>query len=169
MEIMFNKGDILMHRKRNSLCVFSFDCISDAWSKSGGWESYICGKNIYSFEEEDFKKNIIFKPNEVTYATSDLVSKYNDVLREIGRKNDSCIKPLDFVMDKANTNIGIVTETNGVGGTCSVSWIIKKTCLHNAWWNQDELIKVNNLPNMIAKRFATPFSGNEDTVDDFYK
>jgi len=169
MEIKFNKGDILMHKKGKLLCVFSFDGICAAWSKSSGWDSYICGKNTYSFEEEGFKKNMIFKPNEVTYATEDLVSKYNDVLREIDKKNYSCIKPLDFVMAKGNTNIGIVTETNGVGGTCSVSWIIKKTGLHNAWWNQDELIKVNNLPNMIAKSFAIPFAGNEDTVDEFYK
>ncbi len=66
--------------------------------------------------------------------------------------------------------VGLVTEVDGIGGSCSVEWLGEgNKHLHNAWWSQDELIKIDSLPNLLAREMAHPFGQNREKADDFYE
>lgn len=138
--------------------------------------------DVVTVDKED-EKNIgyhesaIFHIDNTEKAKEDQIAFYKSVLTERKCKYDNmkanCIKPLDFVMlnrGLGSRDIGLVTETNGVGGDCSVDWIVEGTDLKNAWWEQKELKKINNLANLIAKEMTVPVyaGGNPDVVDKFY-
>ena len=63
-------------------------------------------------------------------------------------------------------NIGIVTETNG--REASVTWLLKETSLHTAWWDESALEVVNNLTVLIADGLAHPFGHHTDQGEKFY-
>ena len=89
------------------------------------------------------------------------------------------IKPLDFVRIKNSVGkyyescekyVGIVTEVDGVDGSCSVEWLGEgNKHLHNAWWKQEELQKEDSLPNLLARVMAHPFGQNREKADEFYE
>lgn len=102
------------------------------------------------------------------------------------------IKPLDFVRTKGTVtrrwdseqkpiteqvstdNIGIVTEVslptpNRPWMQASVVWIDRNpdvsNGLFNACWHEDDLIVLNNLPNLLTKAMAHPFGNNQIGAD----
>lgn len=113
----------------------------------------------------------------------------------MGNKNS--IAPLDFVRAKGNypdffqikiqkdgTNefsiytgkgkpypreyVGLVTEINS-SGECSIEWLGDgNRHLHNAWWEQEKLEKIDSLPHLLARNMAHPFGSNKKEVDKYY-
>ena len=89
------------------------------------------------------------------------------------------IKPLDFVRIKNSVgqyyescekHVGLVTEVDGVGGSCRVEWLEDGgKYLRNAWWEQGELLKIDSLPNLLTRKLAHPFGQNREKADDFYE
>ena len=66
--------------------------------------------------------------------------------------------------------VGLVTEVDGIGGSCSVEWLGEgNKHLHNAWWSQNELIKIDSLPNLLTRKMAHPFGQNRKKADEFYE
>jgi hypothetical protein len=71
------------------------------------------------------------------------------------------IKPFDIVMTKAGA-VGVVCETYTVMGTCGTFWkasvewfkIFDETIV--AWWGEDELTVIDNLPDVLSRRMAHP-------------
>lgn len=80
-----------------------------------------------------------------------------------------CVTSHEFVNVEKNPNsVGIVTEING-SGCLSVEWIGEnKDNLKNAWWEQEDLIKIDNLPNILARNMAHPFGNGKNEVDKYY-
>lgn len=60
---------------------------------------------------------------------------------------------------KLRSAIGMVTE--GVG-SCSVTWLngAEGLSLKTAWWCEDELVVVDNMPRILANAMAHPFGSN---------
>ena len=89
------------------------------------------------------------------------------------------IKPLDFVRINSNCDmyscdnekyVGLVTEVDGIGGSCSVEWLGEgNKHLHNAWWEPEELQKEDSLPNLLTREMAHPFGQNREKADEFYE
>ena len=66
--------------------------------------------------------------------------------------------------------VGLVTEVDGIGGSCSVEWLGEgNKHLYNAWWSQNELIKIDSLPNLLTRKMAHPFGQNRKKADEFYE
>jgi len=91
------------------------------------------------------------------------------------KKRVSPIKPLDFVRPKGDTSaIGIITEissfmtTEGVCYQASIQWIGGSDKLHNAWWTENEIEVIDNLPVLLSKSLSHPFGNGEEYVDDCY-
>lgn len=80
------------------------------------------------------------------------------------------MKPLDFVKAKNIPNlIGIITETKN-NQTHSVSWIGGSlNGLRTAWWKEEELDLIDNLPNLLCREMAHPFGNNKNSADFYYK
>ena len=108
--------------------------------------------------------------------------------------NEYNIKPLDFVRPKGNypdgmkiiissggistqtvkgdpypdRYVGLVTEVSN-DGSCSVEWLGNgNRFLKTAWWSQEELVKEDSLPNLLAREMAHPFGNNANQVDKYY-
>lgn len=89
------------------------------------------------------------------------------------------IKPLDFVRIKNSVgkyyescekHVGLVTEVNSVDGSCSVEWLEDGgKYLRNAWWGEDELVKIDSLPNLLTRKLAHPLGRNAKNADEFYE
>lgn len=83
------------------------------------------------------------------------------------------MKPLDFVKIKTDDKevssaIGIITECNTT--SASVEWIgdSTKLGLKTAWWFENELEVVDNLPRIISNSMAHPFGSNKKQGDYFF-
>lgn len=64
--------------------------------------------------------------------------------------------------------VGLVTEINS-SGECSIEWIgAGNKHLHNAWWEQEKLEKIDSLPHLLARNMAHPFGSNGKEVDKYY-
>jgi len=164
----FRKGDILINTSQ--CCKYVFTFVSYTSAHDG---EYVMGKDIIQISTGELKNNLIFKVKDVKMADEISISLYKYKLKKHKEANNNIqnysLKPLDFVMPIGNVfNIGIITEIQGVGGRCTIDWIIKNTELKGAWWKQSELKKVNNLANLMAKNFANLFENNAETVDEFY-
>ena len=75
------------------------------------------------------------------------------------------IKPLDFVRINSNCDMYSCDNEKYVGLVIGEG----NKHLHNAWWSQDELIKIDSLPNLLAREMAHPFGQNREKADDFYE
>lgn len=65
--------------------------------------------------------------------------------------------------------IGLVTEITN-DGRLSVVWIgPNQDLLKNAWWEQNELEKVDSLPRLLARQMANPFGNGNKEVDKYFK
>lgn len=167
----FKLGDILMSKDGS---VFMYNGIIHVQTHDGeplirGCYTFYNNKQLGYIPNPTSDNTVFYSFDNVERASEDVIVKYK---AELMREKDlieqvSGIKPLDFVMtkDKGNYNIGLVTETKGLGGACAVAWIIKGSNMKEAWWNQNELHKVNNLLNLFTKGFAHSF-GN--IMDDEY-
>ena len=62
--------------------------------------------------------------------------------------------------------VGIVTETDGK--TCHIEWFDKHTNLKNAWWDENDLLVVNNLAVVLCDAMAHPFGANTEQGEKFY-
>lgn len=68
-----------------------------------------------------------------------------------------------------STQIGIVTEITD-DGRLSVAWIGPNSdLLKNAWWEQDELEKIDSLPHLLAREMANSFGNGRKEVDKYFK
>jgi hypothetical protein len=81
------------------------------------------------------------------------------------------MKPLDFVSPKKHPDrIGLVTEVTSHFAVekelfrASIAWIGGEKGLYSAWWYEDELIIVDNLPILLANNLAHPFGNGKDYV-----
>lgn len=64
--------------------------------------------------------------------------------------------------------VGLVTEINS-SGECSIEWLGDgNKHLHNAWWEQEKLEKIDSLPHLLARNMAHPFGNNKKEVDKYY-
>lgn len=104
------------------------------------------------------------------------------------------IRPLDFVRPKGNEPdnmsviitssgasfyetkgqpypdryVGLVTEISN-DGSCSVEWLGHgNRFLKTAWWSQEELVKEDSLPNLLAREMAHPFGNNASQINIYY-
>lgn len=59
--------------------------------------------------------------------------------------------------------VGIVTEVSS-NGYCSVSWV-GNSPIKSAWWSENELEVVDNLPNLLSRNMAHPFGTNGNVPD----
>lgn len=68
-----------------------------------------------------------------------------------------------------STQIGIVTEITD-DGRLSVAWIGPNSdLLKNAWWEQDELEKIDSLPHLLAREMTNSFGNGRKEVDKYFK
>lgn len=168
----FKKGDILVGIIDDEKYIFTYDCIVNIKIQSQFVKSSIVAKNIIN-SMGDICSPFLFQIDSVKKADDNTVLAYKNALDKYGKDeeiwNKICIKPMDFVMPVNDTsNIGLVTETNGVGGSCSVTWLKNPNSLCSAWWPQEDLKKVNNLANLLTKVCAHPFGNNQDVADEIY-
>ena len=166
------KGDILVGIIDDKKYIFTYDCAVYIKIQSKIVKSSIVARNIID-SKGDICSPFLFPIDEVKKADDADVVAYNNALDKYGKDDDIwkriCIKPMDFVMPVSDkTNIGLVTETNGVGGSCSVTWLRTPCSLYNSWWPQEDLIKVNNLTNLLTKVCADPTGDNQCVADKFY-
>jgi len=82
------------------------------------------------------------------------------------------IKSLDFV--KYEEHIDLVTKVSeyiSAGGKliyqASIEWI-GKTCNKTAWWSEDSLEVIDNLPNLLSRELRHPFSRGKKYEDSIY-
>ena len=81
------------------------------------------------------------------------------------------IKPLDLV--KYNDHVGLVTEVGefiSKGGKvyqASIEWI-GKTHGKTAWWQEQELEIIDNLPNLLSRELRHPFSSNKKYEENIF-
>ena len=100
-----------------------------------------------------------------------------DFVRPKGYESDSeCIvifhDNISFEREKGgpypDRYVGLVTEVSN-DGACSVEWLGDgNRFLKCAWWNQEELVKEDSLPNLLAREMAHPFGNNRKDVDKYY-
>ncbi len=87
------------------------------------------------------------------------------------------MKPLDFVKTPGG-GIAIITEknlsNNSTDGSEIASYSIEfiKGCNpnneHNAWWYDHQLIVIDTLPQLLARKLVHPFgSGKECAINSF--
>ncbi len=81
------------------------------------------------------------------------------------------MKPLDFVKTPEG-RIAIVTETvtDDNGHRASIEFIGRDGDDHekNSWWEDGELVVIDNLPYLLAREVAHPFgSGRKDAIKTF--
>ena len=154
----FKKGDILM--SRDGQCVFKYDRTITTHSNPDGYYESIYGTEGYDMNKETYwGDDMAFFSKDVIVATSEIILKYEERIKKELEKRENLlknsIKALDFVKERGgNINIGLVTATAGLGGACSVSWLMAGTGLKAAWWEQNELIKINSLPSLLTKKMA---------------
>lgn len=75
------------------------------------------------------------------------------------------MKPLDFVITPKGA-LAIVTEVNDtqIDGqvNASIEFIGENTTYeHSAWWSQNELKVVDNLPSILARCMVHPFGSGK--------
>ena len=168
----FKLGDILMCKGECTNYVFAYVGTQKSWCESEGLEGVILGTDIIDMDKKEFD-NICFNAEDVELAPKNIIASYKKILKSLNIEKAqikaSCIKPLDFIATKDRPNdIGLVTETCGVGGSCSVAWIKEYDYQKTAWWDQNELVKIGNLPNLIARNCADRLDNNQEVVDEFY-
>lgn len=124
------------------------------------------------------------------------MEEFTDKKKEMAEKrmNEFNIRPLDFVRPKGNkpNNMDVIISEKGVSyietkgepysdryvglvteisddGRCSVEWLGNgNRFLKSAWWKQEELLKEDSLPNLLAREMVHPFGNNSKLVDNFY-
>lgn len=68
-----------------------------------------------------------------------------------------------------STQIGMVTEITD-DGRLSIAWIGPNSdLLKNAWWEQDELEKIDSLPHLLAREMTNSFGNGRKEVDKYFK
>lgn len=79
----------------------------------------------------------------------------------------SKIHTLDIVSPfNDSTSIGIVQETSLTNNShkLSVYWITNNNQHKNAWWPQENLIKISNLAKILTDVMAHPFSDGYENI-----
>lgn len=85
------------------------------------------------------------------------------------------MKPLDFVKTPKGA-IAMITEVQLPDGNiswhqCSISFLGggNPTQEKNAWWTEDDgLILIDNLPSLLARNLAHPFSSHKEDATLIY-
>jgi hypothetical protein len=69
------------------------------------------------------------------------------------------VKPLDFVKTPKG-NIAIIVEMSGSGASIEfIGNIDRFKREKSAWWDAEELVVIDNLPNLLTRSLAHPFGG----------
>mgnify|MGYP000130536344 CR=1 FL=1 len=67
-----------------------------------------------------------------------------------------------------SAQVGLVTEISN-DGRLSIAWIGPNSdLLKNAWWEQEELEKLDSLPHLLAREMTNPFGDNRKEVDKYF-
>ncbi len=86
-------------------------------------------------------------------------------------------RPLDIVRTPGG-GIAIVTQADPLGENwharsgqvqSSIDYLYNPSGEHNAWWFSEDLEILGNLPELISKAMAHPFSSHKHTAGDCYK
>ena len=82
------------------------------------------------------------------------------------------IKPLDIVQTPKG-GIAMVTECSPATENLnvhrySVDYIINLEHEHNAWWQENQLVKLTSIPVLVSKAMCHPFGGNSHFVNDIF-
>ena len=81
------------------------------------------------------------------------------------------IKPLDIV--KYNEHVGLITEVSEFISDgkpvyqASIEWF-GKTMNKTAWWEEQSLTVIDNLPNVLSRELRHPFSSGKHYEDDIF-
>lgn len=68
-----------------------------------------------------------------------------------------------------SVQVGLVTEICE-DGRLPVAWIGSNSDqLKNAWWEQEELEKLDSLPHLLAREMTNPFGSCRKEVDKYFK
>lgn len=82
------------------------------------------------------------------------------------------MKPLDFVKTP-NGNVAMVVETNSVAAdgyrTAVIAFVGRNVDNERlAWWGENELVVIDNLPRLLAHNMSHPFGTGKSDVKIFY-
>ena len=158
----YKVGEILMCENPDALYLFAYK--GEYERGLIGLDSFDTNTYIYGYEIIDLytKKlvNIEFKADSVKRATKEYCRDYNEIINEIHisriEEHDKLMKPFDFVIMKDdNTNIGIIIKMGdfinvGRAKRCFVYWINRLDHERDNWFFTDDLIRVNNIQNIIS-------------------
>jgi hypothetical protein len=80
------------------------------------------------------------------------------------------MKPLDFVKTKGGS-IAIITETSDGEAVIAFIWRNPDDYKNSvvAWYSEDDLEILGNLPHLLASKMAHPFGNGQEDADKAFK